>query len=158
MRLPLLALLLLPLAASAHDYWLQPDTFFPKPDASVVVRLHVGDGFRSESERAFEKKPPLRFQLHGGGPKSVDLTPLAKEGERPLVRLKCASEGSHVVTLERDSRLITLEAKKFNGYLEEEGLTAIRADRRKRGEGEQAGRERYWRSQKMLLRCGDRAG
>jgi uncharacterized GH25 family protein len=49
---------------------------------------------------------------------------------------------------------ITLDAKKFNAYLEEEGLEHVLAERKKKKESDQPGRERYRRNLKCLLHVG----
>jgi len=63
----------------AHDYWLQPETFFPAAEAKVAVRLLVGDDFITELERPFQKKPTLRFELVSKT-KSLNLAATSQEG------------------------------------------------------------------------------
>ncbi len=145
--LSLFLLLLTCTAVRAHDYWLQPAAFFPDAGKPVAVSLHVGDHFTSENERSFEKKTTLRFQ-HISADRTIDLAARAAEGVKPIATITPKKPGIHMIALERDSRLITLEAKKFNHYLAEEGLDAVLTERRKRGEDDKPGRERYWRSLK----------
>ncbi len=139
--------------ARGHDYWLQPATFTPASGKPVALALHVGDGFVSEAERPFQKKPTLHCRLYSSSD-TVDLAASAREGGRPLLRLSCPKPGIYLVALERDAHLITLAAKKFNRYLAEEGLDAVLAQRKKRGEADAPGRERYRRYLKCLLRAG----
>src|SRR5262245_26251375 len=140
-RLTLLLTFALAAPAGAHDYWLEPATFFPAVNKPVAVSLHVGDRLKSEGARAFEKKPTLSFRLVGAKG-TTDLAKSAREGDKPLASVRCPAAGTYVVAMERNSRLITLEAKKFNAYLTEEGLTDVLADRKKRGEADRPGRER----------------
>lgn len=147
----LACLLLLPTASRAHDYWLEPETFTPAIRKPVALHLHVGDGFISESERNYQRKVTLRFQ-HVFASGSSDLA--GEEDRKPQARLVLDMPGTHVVRLDRDSRLIRLEAKKFNDYLKEEGLEGILAERKRLGESDRAGRERYWRCLKLVLRAG----
>jgi uncharacterized GH25 family protein len=137
----------------AHDYWLQPETHFPKPGVPVAVHLLVGDDFVSELERPFQKPPTLRFQLVSQD-KAIDLAAAAQDGQKPLAQLTLVQPGSYWLVLDRDLAYITLEAKKFNAYLEEEGLQDILAERKKAHELDQAGRERYRRYLKALLHVG----
>jgi uncharacterized GH25 family protein len=58
--------------------------------------------------------------------------------------------------MERAPQRITLEAKKFNAYLTEEGLTPVLAERQRLGEADKPGRERYSRSLKALVQVGGR--
>ncbi len=150
----LLAVLGFASAAPAHDYWLEPETFFPKVNAPVAVRLLVGDDLLIELERPFQKKPTLRFDLVNKD-KTIDLAAMAQEGEKPVARVTIAQAGSHWLVMDRDLAYLTLEAKKFNAYLEEEGLTDILAERKKKGESDTPGHERYRRFLKCLLQVGD---
>src|SRR5687767_8226380 len=119
-------LLTLAAVASAHDFWLQPATFTPAAGKPVALSLHVGDRFASEGERAHQKNPTLSFKpLSAGKPIALD----AREGDKPMATFTPAKPGTYLVALERDARLITLEAKKFTSYLEEEGLRDIVAAR-----------------------------
>ncbi len=156
MHLRLLAVLLVAAPASvgrAHDYWLQPATFTPAVGQRIALTLHVGDHFASEGERGYQKKPTLSFRLHCAGG-TIDLAASAREGDRPVARFACPRAGTCVAALERDAHLITLGAAKFNRYLKEEGLAAVLAERKKRGEADRPGRERYRRYLKCLLRAG----
>ena len=154
--LPLLALLVSLPALSAHDYWILPKTFAPAVGKPVVLRLYVGDRFEAEGERPFDKKATLKF-VHRSPSGEKDLAKGAKDGV-PLGEITPAEAGLHTVLLERDSRLITLAAKKFTAYLKEESLGAIVADREKRGETGSPGRERYRRSLQAIVRAGGKGG
>src|SRR5262249_3155538 len=83
-----------------------------------------------------------------------DLAARGTDGKKPVTRLSFAREGTHLVLLERAAQLITLDAAKFNRYLEEEGLQEALADRKRTGEDRQPGRERYSRYLKSLLQVG----
>ena len=141
--------------AFAHDYWLGPETYFPAAGAKVTVRLHVGDHFKSEAERPFQKKPTVRFELIGAKGKQ-DLAAAGKDGEKPAAQLTAKEEGNYLIVLERGPQTIKLDADKFNAYLAEEGLDAIRELRRQSGQDKAEGRERYQRYIKCLLQCGDK--
>lgn len=148
------ALLLAALPAFAHDYWLEPDAFFLPVGEEVNVRLHVGDDFKSEAERPFQKKPTVKFQLLSAK-ETLDLAAAGKEDQKPVARVKAKAPGNYLIALERAPQKITLAADKFNAYLAEEGLDAILEQRRKAGEDKAEGRERYSRSIKCLLQAGD---
>ncbi len=153
------AFLLLPALAApaaAHDYWLQPATFFPRPGDKVAVRLLVGDRLEVEDERPFLKKPTLRFQLVSKK-QTLDLAASTPEGGKPLAQVICATAGAHWIVMDRDVAYITLPAKNFNSYLKEEGLAHIVAERKKAKEDDKDGRERYRRYLKCLLQAGDAA-
>jgi uncharacterized GH25 family protein len=145
------ALVVVP-AALAHDYWLEPETYSAAPGDTVTVRLHVGEDFTSQEERPFQKKMTAKSQLHSA--KQVqDLA--GEDGKTPLAKVKLPAAGGHLVALERGVATITLDADKFNKYLEEEGQDAVLEQRRKAGEDKSPGRERYTRYLKALVQAGD---
>ena len=154
-RASLLSVLLLSVCrpATGHDYWIQPDTFAPAPDKSVAVRVFVGDHFKSEGERPFQKKPTVRFQLLSAN-QTVDLAALGREDKTPMAEITCPRAGSYWIALERGPHFIKLDADKFNHYLTEEGLRAVLEQRRQAKEDRLPGRERYRRYLKCLLRAG----
>jgi uncharacterized GH25 family protein len=145
------ATLLAVATASGHDFWLQPSTFTPTLDRPVSLSLHLGDRFVSEDEQAHQKKGTVSFSLFSAGDKA-DLAP--RDGDKPAVRFTTKKAGVYFVALERDARLITLEAKKFESYLALEGLDDVVAARKKAGESDKDGRERYRRYLKCYLRAG----
>jgi uncharacterized GH25 family protein len=136
--------------AQAHDYWMQPDSFSLESGESTMVHLFVGDHFVSESERPYQAKMTVKFQLIGHGSKA-DLARTAKDGERPAGRIQAKRAGGHLVAMERDWAHIEIEAAKFNSYLEHEGLGRIVKVRKDAGEDKTAGRERYRRYLKALV-------
>lgn len=149
--LPTVSLLAVAAVASAHDYWLQPSSFAPALDKPASVSLHVGDHFVSEAEKAHDKKATVSLALFTAAGKA-DLD--ARDGNKPALRFTPKKAGVHVVALERDARLITMTAKKFEAYLAEEGLDDVIAARKKDGDSDKEGRERYRRYLKCYLRAG----
>jgi uncharacterized GH25 family protein len=149
------ALFLLATSALAHDYWLEPESFFVAAGEAVAVRLHVGEKLTSEEERPFQKKPTVKFQLLWADD-ALDLAALGREDKTPVARVTPKAPGTYLIALERDARLIKLDAKKFNDYLAEEGLDAILEQRRKAGEDKAEGRERYRRYLKAIIQAGDK--
>jgi uncharacterized GH25 family protein len=139
--------------AAGHDYWIQPDTFAPSLNKSVAVRVFVGDHFKSEGERPFQKQPTVRFQLLSAS-QAVDLAARGREGKTPMAEITCPQPGYYWVALERGPHLIKLDADKFNRYLAEEGLRTVLEQRRQAKEDRLPGRERYRRYLKGLLRAG----
>lgn len=138
--------------APAHDYWLVPDTFNPKPKATVGVRLFVGEELKPEQELPFAAKKTPVAQL---ATKSDDV-PLAeaKVGTKPAFALALPGTGSAVLRVDRDWSSITLKADKFTAYLKEEGLGHIVEARERAGETRADGSERYRRCLKALLHGG----
>ena len=151
-------LLLIVLAgrASAHDFWIQPETFSPAPGKPVQLRLLVGDALEVESERVFEKKGTIRFvSVSAAG--TSDLMASGMEGKKPFAQITFDRPGSWWVGLERERKTIRLDADKFNDYLAEEGLERILEQRRLLGEDRKPGRERYSRYVKCLVQAGGKS-
>ncbi len=150
--LSLLVVVSLTSSAPAHDFWFDPESFSPAAGRPVALRLLVGDDLQIETDRAFEKKPIVRFQsLNAAGTR--DLVATGVEGKSPFAKLTFDKSGAHWVALERERRTIRLEAEKFNNYLSEEGLEAVLEQRRLAKEDKKPGRERYARYLKCLLNC-----
>ncbi len=140
----------------AHDYWLQPQRFFLSTGETTAVRLFVGDHFSSETERPYQAKKTVDFQVVSQN-EARDLKANAKDGEKPVCTIAPERAGSHLIVMERDWSHIEIEAAKFNKYLKHEGLTAILEMRRKAGEDKVVGRERYRRYLKALVQVADKS-
>jgi uncharacterized GH25 family protein len=151
-RLALCALLALAAPARAHDYWLVPDTFTPKPKAPVNVRLFVGEELKAEQELPFTAKKTRISELAT----ARDREPLAeaKVGTKPAFSLALPGAGTAVLRVDRDWSHITLKADKFTAYLKEEGLSHIVEAREKAGAANADASERYRRCLKALLHGG----
>ena len=134
----------------AHDYWIQPEQFRWGLGKPVKVHLFVGDHFKQGSERPYQAKMTVSFHLIGAKGKR-DIAKKLTEGVKPIATVQTHQAGSHLIAMERDWSRIELTAKKFNSYLEHEGLQAILKKRRLAGELKTVGRERYRRYLKSLI-------
>lgn len=146
-------ILMLTLAATAHDYWLEPERFFVGVGDKINLRLFLGEGLRSEEERPFQKERTVSFRLISEK-ESRDLMAVGEDGKMPVAQLSFAREGNYLVEMVRNASTIKLDADKFNEYLVEEGLQNIIAERKRSGEDKREGRERYTRYLKSLLQAG----
>jgi len=143
-------------AGQAHDFWIQPSAWQPKPGATVEFTLEVGHGADRQRSpirasritvlRAVDSTGAavdLRPNLHVGDVKS-DLTLQDTEGKPQVIALVTdASAESH------------LAADRFNFHLREEGLTEAIAWRAARQETANEGSENYGRVAKALLASTD---
>jgi len=146
-------IILLSQSAFAHDYWIAPDTFFAQTNKSLVVRLMLGDKFVIEEERPHKQSSTVSFQLYSKE-KVTDLTPFAKDGEKPIAIIRPDNNGNHLIAIERSFSYISLEPEKFTAYLKEEGLEEIIVEREKLKETDSPGFERYSRFLKSLIQVG----
>lgn len=138
----------------AHEYWFEPDTFFPAPNAKTAVHLYVGDGLvKDREERVFQIEKTPVFNLFSVG-KTLDLKTSIKEGAMPIYNFSADKAGNYLLGMERNWSYIKLEPNKFEDYLREDGIEYIIAEREKLGERQKEGRERYSRFIKSLLQVG----
>lgn len=139
--------------ALAHDQWFEPDAQPLPLGATARVALKLGEAPDAEEEKAFERAKFTRLEVRSrNGP--IDLLAATKEGAKPVVSLDGLGVGEFLVVADRAPVLIELEPKKFEAYLAEEGLDAIRNERATRGETDRPGRERYTRHMKGLIHVG----
>jgi hypothetical protein len=141
--------------ASAHDYWMVPNPLVaPGEQEQITVSLFVGEDFVAEAEQPFEAARIPRL-LHVRTAEGADLLPSAVEGATPMLRVRLAGSGGHLIALDRNLAKIELPAEKFEDYLHHEGLAQVTAERARRGESSKPGRERYTRCLKALVQLGD---
>ena len=139
--------LLLAGRAAAHDFWIEPSAFHPSEGQVVTAALRVGQKLDGEP---LPRIPALidRFVLRGaGGEGNV----VGRPGSDPAGMARVADGGLHWIGYQSTAYPVTLEAKKFEDYLREEGLERIVAARAKSGQSAAPGRERFYRCAKALL-------
>jgi len=154
-RLPIaLVLVLCPRLASAHDFWVEPSTFRPATGTVVRAALRVGMTLQGEP---VPRMPMLidRFVLKSRSGE----TPLAGiTGEYPAGSAPVRDAGLQWIGYQSNGSPVTLEAKKFEDYLREEGLERIVELRARNGRSASPGRERFYRCAKALLNAGESKG
>lgn len=157
-RILLITLLILnSQAAFAHEYWLEPGSFFLERGEKTPIHLFVGDGLIKErEERPFHTVKTEMFQLFGVS-EVWNLKPKAVEAALPVYDFSAEKEGNYLLAMERNWSYIKLDAEKFEDYLREDGIDYIIPERAKLGESKKEGRERYSRFLKSLLMVGDKA-
>lgn len=147
---------LFPANALAHEYWFEPETFFLRPNQKTTVHLYVGDGLtKDREERPFQLDKTTMFQLFSPF-KTLDLKTQLTDGATPIYNFASEKAGNYLLAMERNWSYIKLEPQKFEDYLREDGMEYIIAERKKLGESNKDGRERYSRFVKSLLQVGDK--
>ena len=142
-------------AANAHDFWIQPETFWPEIDGAVAIRLFVGDP-SSQQRSQIRAKRIVRFEsIAPNGARTDRLDELRLHEPEHDGELRWHAPGTHTLVLETDDRAEShLPAERFNAYLAEEGLTPALEKRRLAGRTLADGSERYSRCAKTLIRIG----
>ena len=144
------------LPASAHDFWLLPSDFQMEEAGATKVDFLIGHGtevgpwklrwdriasFRSHDEDGFadqqETIVPTTDAAAGGAMVALD------------------GPGTHVIAFDSYHSFSDLEAEKFNGYTELEGLSQIISYRNDTDTADSNGTELYSRRAKTIVQVGD---
>lgn len=146
------AALLVAGAATAHDFWIEPQAFAAAPGSRVGLELKVGHG----TERMRSQLPASRFvrlQAIGAGPGAgragVEWRPGGGADDGWVASM---ATGGLLLALETDASATSrLDAARFEAYARDEGLTEVLAHRERSGQAMRAGTERYSRHAKALV-------
>lgn len=151
----LFLLLVFSVNSFAHEYWLEPDTFFPAVGEKINLKMYLGEGLKIEEERPYQAEKTVLFR-HFFGKTSAPAKNNIDNSTPFYSYVHGGESGNHMFAVERDWSYITLEPAKFEDYLPEDGMEYIIAERAKLGEAGKDGRERYSRFIKALLQVGDK--
>ena len=134
----------------AHDFWIEPSAFRPAIAQRVAVRLRVGQEYKGDP---VPRDPGLlkRFVLVGAGGE----TPVAGvPNTEPAGFLSIPAPGLYTIAYTSNPEPVQLDAKKFNGYLTQEGLESIQELRAQKGQSDSPDREIFSRCAKALVLAG----
>ncbi len=139
--------------ASAHDFWLQPQSWQTGPGNPLPFVVEVGHGsFRQQWGADGGHLLALSDLARGG---AVDVRPLFKPGgEVPHLTRTFRREGLHIVSLVSTNASSDLPSIRFNDYIKVEGLTPAIDARTRSGAMNRNGRELYSRRAKALIQVG----
>ena len=154
-RLTFIALALLiagPLAA--HDLFIKLDSYFVPAHERIRIALINGTFDKSEGAVIRKRARRVDFVRAGRGQSTRNLTWLAS-GDTTQLGIQTGAPGTYVVGVSLLPRQITLTAKEFNEYLEEDGIPDILERRRQRGELTKGAREQYAKHVKAIIQVGD---
>ncbi|HEX6642696.1 MAG TPA: DUF4198 domain-containing protein [Thermoanaerobaculia bacterium] len=131
----------------AHDLWIEPSSFRPAVGDRVSAALRVGQHLQGDP---MPRIPSLveRFVLVSANGESELL---GRAGADPAGLVLVNAPGPQWLGYQSHAYPVTLEAKKFEDYLKEEGLERIVAARAKKGQSSAVGKERFYRCAKALL-------
>lgn len=147
-------LVVLAAPASAHDFWIQPQSFHVKPAGTTAMSLQVGHGKdRQKSLMAADRV--VRFE---------SITSAGRADRRKALRLGDATvdsvltfkaSGLNVLAFETNATYSELPALRFNDYLKAEGLTPAITQRAATNATGKPGKETYSRRAKALVQVGN---
>lgn len=152
-----LSVVLIATSATAHDFWLQPQTFQTKPGTTLPITALIGHG---DDRGRWEADAKRVVMLKSFGPNgTVDLSTAFKQrGAGSHFAPVFAEAGVHVVAIQTNRATSELPAKRFNDYAKDEGLTPILQHRTRMKTTGTLGREFYSRRAKVLVRVGASTG
>ena len=138
----------------AHDLYLMPDKFVLPGGGLLRVVFHNGDEFPVGSSAVKPERLRQARLLSKGGRAELEQITAGVKQTTATVRVPAA--GLAILTASTIPNFIELDPAKFRSYLEHENLTNALQYREKHGEGARAGRERYSKYVKSLIRVGAR--
>lgn len=139
--------------AQAHDFWIEPSTFHPRPGGIVVLGLRVGQNYVGDPVPR-QSSAIDRFFVRQIGSDGVGADDRSVEGANnidPAGFIDVDGRATAVIGYSSNGADIALPADKFEDYLRLYGLDAIITERDRRGERARPGRERFFRYAKALL-------
>lgn len=149
----LISCLFITLSLLAHEFWLQPNKYFFTIYEIANIRFNVGEDFTGENWKG--NKNRIQQLIHyTPDKKQIDISNKLSDAEGDSLQLPILQEGTHMVIYNSINSFIQLEAKKFNDYLTEDGITNTLEYRKANYELDSIGTEYYQRSVKTILQCG----
>src|SRR5262245_55833524 len=143
-------------SARAHDLWLIPADKI-EVGKKCIVHANVGMDFPKSEHAPDVGKFKRRFVIDPDG-KRRELAGAGKKGNSGLLEFTPAKPGIHILAVETQPRIITLDADAFNHYLVADGLPHIYRLRFKENTLDKPGVERYSKYVKTLVHIGDGVG
>jgi hypothetical protein len=137
----------------AHDLFLKLDSYFLPPQTAVRALLLNGTFIKSEGVVARDRIADLAL-VGPSGRSRLDTLALTATHDTSEVRLRTGAAGTYILGLSVRPREISLTGDQFNGYLREEGIDEMLAERTKTGTLGESARERYAKHVKAIFQVG----
>jgi uncharacterized GH25 family protein len=131
----------------AHDFWIEPATFTPRPGEPVALRLRVGEHLQGEA-LPYAAARVKRFSVHDA---ELARPVVSRQGAEPAATVRAANPGLTIVDYQSRASRVELDAATFDAYLRDEGLEAVLDARTKRPADRGPVRELFSRCAKSLL-------
>ena len=139
--------------ALAHDFWIQPSSFWIAPQTSVLTSFQVGHGEFRERWTAAASRISAFYDV---GPNGVTnhQAELRTGNMQQDHLIKFSTAGAHILVLQTNHAQSELPGLRFNSYLKDEGLTPALNIRAREKTEDLPGREIYSRRAKALIQVG----
>jgi hypothetical protein len=136
--------------ASGHDLYLMPEKFVVAAGMPLRVVYQNGDEFpRGITSTRVDRLRHTRLLSTAG---KSDFEKITAEAAQTTATVMTKGPGIAILTSSTVPNLIELDAAKFKSYLEHENLTNALQWREQHGETAKAGRERYSKYVKSMIR------
>jgi uncharacterized GH25 family protein len=149
-------LLFLSSAGFAHDLWILPGKYRLRVDEVTRVFVNNGDVFPESLTLLGEHRLTEVLSVSSAG--ELPISEFRVDGKSLTFEFQSAAAGSHLILLDTRPRTVRMKAADFEGYLAEEGLTAITQMRKDLGETGEPAVERYTKWAKAVVDVGDEPG
>ncbi|WP_299198771.1 DUF4198 domain-containing protein [uncultured Tateyamaria sp.] len=142
-------------SATAHEFWIEPETYQVEPSGKIVARLKNGENFEGVNLAYFDRRIE-RFDVVVGD----TIHPVeARMGDNPALDVPAPVDGLVVVVHETTSSLLTYKDwAKFQKFADHKDFANIEARHASNGFPEPPFKERYTRHAKSLIAVGDGQG
>lgn len=141
------------IALQSHEFWLEPFKFKVQPGEGITIKFAVGENFTG-NDWDLSKHKVVRMALHEKqGLQDLTAKVPATKGTKQKIIL--ANLGTKLLAMQSNAAFIQLNGKKFNAYLEADGLENIIAWRKANNQDTVGAREHYTRYAKLLVQVGD---
>ncbi len=149
----MIATILSPEAATAHDFWIQPRDFAADVNTAIPLTIEVGHGpFRQRWSAAIDRVATFST-VGSAGTKDIHAA-LVPPGGLADANISFSQPGTYLVVLETNRAASDLPAIRFNDYLKAEGIAPAIAARAAAKATDTPGRELYSRRAKAIVRIG----
>ncbi|MFS4467435.1 DUF4198 domain-containing protein [Maribacter sp. 2210JD10-5] len=140
---------------SSHELFLKTDSHFLKPN--MATQLYLLNGTFDKSENAITTDRIINAKIIGP---DYLFEPTESHyninGNITYLNFSTEDEGTYMAGISTLPRVLEMDAKAFNDYLEHEGLEETIAERKKEGLINEKAKERYSKHVKSILQVGDK--
>jgi len=140
-------------AASAHEFWLEPEKSRAAPDEEILITIAVGQNFIGDT-LAYFPSSAARFDAYGPGGK-IDQAGREFGADPAGIVRPAGRSGLYIVAYQNNGSRADIKPDLFNKYLANEGLEHILEARARAGTTNEVGREFYTRFPKTWVLAGD---
>lgn len=141
-----------PMAARAHEFWIEPQAYALAPGDALRASLKVGEMFAGAS---YPYVPDNFLRFEAGPADRLRPVP-GRMGDRPALALEPHATGLWVIVHETTALWLTYDGwERFEAFTGQHDLGAARDLHRARGLPDNGFREMYFRHAKSLVAVGD---